>query len=148
MIYFRVWKTTRKHNPRLRIHLVTEGRHKNEIMFQQKAPVKSIVYDTPYNKVNDDVIMFIYIILDFVQAIIQLWSYVSFNFQVSPFYINLIVELYRTDLETYVHHGIPRFYTAKSFHDRADSTYLYLVRQCPYIHTLVREIMFTFTNKN
>ena len=64
LIYFRVWKTTRKHNPRLRIHLVTEGRHKNEIMFQQKAPVKSIVYDTPYNKVNDDVIMFDYIILD------------------------------------------------------------------------------------
>ena len=26
---------------------------------------------------------------------------------------------------------------AKSFHDRPDSTYLYLVRQCPYLHTLV-----------
>ena len=143
-----MWKTTRKHNPRLRIHLVTEGRHKNEIMFQQKAPVKSIVYDTPYNKVNNVVDMFNHNISNLVQANLQLRSYVSFYFQVSPFYINLIVELYRTDLETYVHHGIPRFYTAKSFHDRADSTYLYLVRQCPYIHTLVREIMFTSTNKD
>ena len=30
---------------------------------------------------------------------------------------------------------------AKSFHDRPDSTYLYLVRQCPYLHTLVSFIV-------
>ena len=66
--YFcRVWKTTRKHNPRLRIHLVTEGRHKNEIMFQQKAPVKSIVYETPYNKVIHVVNMFNHNILAIIQ---------------------------------------------------------------------------------
>ena len=54
--------------------------------------------------------------------------------------MNLIVELYRTDLETYAHQGLPRVYMAKSFHDRPDSTYLYLVRQCPYLHTLVSNI--------
>ena len=48
---FRVWKALRKRNPRLRVHISTEGRHKNELMFQQRAPVKSVVYDTPYNKV-------------------------------------------------------------------------------------------------
>merc|ERR1719510_180035 len=45
---YRIWKGVRKVNPRLRVHLVTEGLHRNEITFQQKAPVKSIVYDTPY----------------------------------------------------------------------------------------------------
>ena len=33
--------------------------------------------------------------------------------------------------------GLPRFSRSKSFHERPDSSYLYLVRQCPYIHTLV-----------
>ncbi len=48
---YRVWKAVRKRNPRLRVHLVTEGKHSNEIVFQEKAPVKSIIYDTPYTKV-------------------------------------------------------------------------------------------------
>ena len=77
-----MWKTTRKHNPRLRIHLVTEGRHKNEIMFQQKAPVKSIVYDTPYNKVNRFGNMFNH---DISKAILQLRAYVSFYFRLALF---------------------------------------------------------------
>ena len=34
--------------------------------------------------------------------------------------------------------GLPRFSRSRSFHERPDSSYLYLVRQCPYIHTLVR----------
>ena len=49
----------------------------------------------------------------------------------------MAVELYKTDLECYGHRQLPRFVMPKSFHDRADSAYLYLVRQCPYIHTLV-----------
>ena len=49
---YRVWKAVRKVNPRLRVHLVTEGRHRNEITFQQKAPVKSMVYDSPYIRVS------------------------------------------------------------------------------------------------
>ena len=49
---YRVWKKVRKTNPRLRVHLITEGKHKNEITFQQRAPVKSIVYDSPYVPVS------------------------------------------------------------------------------------------------
>ena len=49
---YRVWKSVRKVNPRLRVHLVTEGNHKNEITFQEKAPVKSIIYDSPYIPVS------------------------------------------------------------------------------------------------
>ena len=45
---YRVWKAVRKVSPRLRVHLITEGGHRNEIVFQQRAPVKSIIYDSPY----------------------------------------------------------------------------------------------------
>ena len=31
------------------------------------------------------------------------------------------------------------FSRSRSFHERPDSSYLYLVRQCPYLHTLVSE---------
>ena len=44
----------------------------------------------------------------------------------------------------------------KNFYDRADSAYLYLIRQCPYIHTLcIRErissstvLLLAYTGKN
>jgi len=122
---YRIWKQCRKTHPRLRVHLVTEGRHKKELTFQTKAPVKSLVYDTPYTRANQ-------------------------------FSINIAVELYKTDLEVYCHRGLPRFTRSRSFHDRADSAYLYLVRQCPYLHTLmIRErissstvLLLAYTGKN
>ena len=49
---YRIWKAVRKVNPRLRVHLITEGGHRNEIVFQQRAPVKSIIYDSPYTPVS------------------------------------------------------------------------------------------------
>ncbi|XP_023347244.1 uncharacterized protein LOC111716066 isoform X2 [Eurytemora carolleeae] len=121
----RIWLSCRKHHPRLRVHLITEGKHKKELTFQTRAPVKSIVYDTPYSKVNQ-------------------------------FSVNLVVELYRTDLEVYCHKRLPRFSRSRSFHDRPDSSYIYLVRQCPYIHTLmIRErvssstvLLLAYTGKN
>eukprot|EP00092_Neocalanus_flemingeri_P001028 GFUD01001097.1.p1 GENE.GFUD01001097.1~~GFUD01001097.1.p1 ORF type:complete len:570 (-),score=89.29 GFUD01001097.1:101-1810(-) len=122
---YRIWKQCRKSHPRLRVHLVTEGKHKKELTYQTKAPVKSLVYDTPYTRANQ-------------------------------FAINLAVELYKTDLEVYCHQGLPRFTRSRSFHDRADSAYLYLVRQCPYLHTLmIREriststvLLLAYTGKN
>ena len=72
----------------MRVHLVTEGKHRKEMTFQTKyeqmisfifcdcshsrAPVKSILYNTPYSRANQ-------------------------------FSINLAVELYRMDLEVYAH---------------------------------------------
>jgi len=50
---YRIWSSTRKSHPRLRVHLVTEGKHKKELTFQTKAPVKSIVYDSPYIKATE-----------------------------------------------------------------------------------------------
>ncbi len=49
---YRVWAKCRRANPRLRVHLITEGKHSKEITFQSRAPVKSIVYDTPNTKVS------------------------------------------------------------------------------------------------
>eukprot|EP00095_Tigriopus_kingsejongensis_P000406 maker-scaffold19_size710362-snap-gene-4.16 protein:Tk00406 transcript:maker-scaffold19_size710362-snap-gene-4.16-mRNA-1 annotation:"hypothetical protein L798_10119" len=122
---YRVWKQTRKTNPRLRVHLMTEGKHSKEITFQTRAPVKSVVYDTPYTRVSN-------------------------------FAINIVVEMYRTDLECYAHKRLPRFPMAKSFFDRPDTSYLFLVRQCPYLHTLmIRErissatvLLIAYTGKN
>ena len=59
--------------------------------------------------------------------------------------INLAIELYKTDLEVYCHQGLPRFSRSKSFHERPDSSYLYLIRQCPYIHTLVGYLTLTIS---
>jgi len=122
---YRIWKQCRKRHPRLRVHLVTEGKHKKDLTYQTRAPVKSLVYDTPYTRAN----------------------------QCS---VNLAVELYKTDLEVYCHRGLPRFTRSRSFHSRADSAYLYLVRQCPYLHTLmIRErissstvLLLAYTGKN
>lgn len=106
---YKVWKAARKSNPRLRVHLVTEGKHSKEITFQGRAPVKSVVYDTPYTRA-------------------------------SALAINCAVDMYKSDLECYAHKRLPRFHMPRSFHERPDSAYLYLIRQCPYIHTLVRTI--------
>jgi len=122
---YRIWKQCRKRHPRLRVHLVTEGKHKKDLTYQTRAPVKSLVYDTPYTRAN----------------------------QCS---VNLAVELYKTDLEVYCHRGLPRFTRSRSFHSRADSAYIYLVRQCPYLHTLmIRErissstvLLLAYTGKN
>lgn len=122
---YRVWKACRKANPRLRVHLITEGKHRHEVTFQQRAPVKSVIYDSPYIKSN-------------------------------MLSIDLVVDQYGTDLECYAHKRLPRFKMPRSFHDRADSGYLYLVKQCPYLHTLmIRErissatvLLLAYTGKN
>ncbi|XP_064081402.1 uncharacterized protein LOC135197996 [Macrobrachium nipponense] len=48
---YKAWKKCRMNNNRLRVHLCTEGNFKKEIIWQERAPVKSIVYDSPYARV-------------------------------------------------------------------------------------------------
>ncbi|XP_042216474.1 F-box only protein 39-like isoform X2 [Homarus americanus] len=112
---YKAWKQCRAANPRLRVHLCSEGSCKNEIIWQQQAPVRSIVYNSPYAKIDTPVML-------------------------------TIIELYKRNLEVFAHKQLPRFYMPRSFHDRIDSSLLLLVRQCPYIHTLVvREKVSTAT---
>ncbi|XP_064476761.1 F-box only protein 39-like [Ornithodoros turicata] len=47
----RTWRECKKSNPRLRVHLAVEGRIRKELVWQDCAPVHSIVYRTPYNQV-------------------------------------------------------------------------------------------------
>nr|XP_045596063.1 F-box only protein 39-like isoform X1 [Procambarus clarkii] len=112
---YKAWKLCRAANPRLRVHLCNEGSSKDEIIWQQHAPVKSIVYDNPYARVTTPV-------------------------------IPTIIDLYKQDLEVYAHKQLPRFHMPRSFQDRIDSSLVLLIRQCPYIHTLViREKISTAT---
>ena len=58
-------------------------------------------------------------------------------FQTSAFTIYAAVDLYKTDLECVAYCCLPRYHMPKTFHDRCDGPFLHLVKQCPYIHTLV-----------
>ncbi|KAK8395051.1 hypothetical protein O3P69_006066 [Scylla paramamosain] len=112
---YKVWKVCRRSNPYLRVHLQVEGPCKKEIIWQPRAAVKSVVYDSPYAKI-------------------------------SPCIMMATVEMYKQDLEVFAHMQLPRFHMPSSFHERADSSLLLLVRQAPYIHTLVvREKVSTAT---
>ncbi|KAJ6647067.1 F-box/LRR-repeat protein 3 [Pseudolycoriella hygida] len=57
-----------------------------------------------------------------------------------------IVDLYKTTLSTFGHESLPRFTCAKSFHSRADSLLLLMVRQCLNLtHLIIREKVSTST---
>uniref|UniRef100_A0A6A7FS53 F-box/LRR-repeat protein 21 n=1 Tax=Hirondellea gigas TaxID=1518452 RepID=A0A6A7FS53_9CRUS len=51
-VNYKHWRKCRANNPRLRVHLSTEGSSKQELYWQQRAPVKSIVYDSPYSRIT------------------------------------------------------------------------------------------------
>lgn len=46
------WKICRKNNPNLSVHLQVESIKEKTVMFQEGAPVKTILYDSPHTGVN------------------------------------------------------------------------------------------------
>ncbi|XP_071512758.1 uncharacterized protein [Panulirus ornatus] len=56
-LHYKAWKQCRAGNPKLRVHLCTEGSCKKEIIWQLQAPVKSIVYDTPFTRITTPVML-------------------------------------------------------------------------------------------
>lgn len=67
-------------------------------------------------------------------------------FQINSAVLLRIVDMYRSTLSTYGHETLPRFTCSKSFHSRADSLLLLMVRQCPNLTNLViREKVSTST---
>ncbi|XP_044754367.1 uncharacterized protein LOC123313515 [Coccinella septempunctata] len=68
----------------------------------------------------------------------------------------LAIELYKNTLTTYGHMNIPRFWSEKSFFHRIDASLMLLLRECPYIATLVvteristsTVLLLAFTGKN
>ena len=66
--------------------------------------------------------------------------------QVHPGQIVEICDHYKKYLEVYGHQGLPKVHGSRSFHERADSHLVYLVQQCPQLHTLmIRERVSTAT---
>ncbi|KAK9890864.1 hypothetical protein WA026_012208 [Henosepilachna vigintioctopunctata] len=47
------------------------------------------------------------------------------------------IELYKNTLQIYGHLNVPRFWSPKSFFNRIDSSLILLLRECPYISTLI-----------
>uniref|UniRef100_T1IND8 F-box domain-containing protein n=1 Tax=Strigamia maritima TaxID=126957 RepID=T1IND8_STRMM len=108
------WRESRRLS-KFHVHLRIEGRLTKEIIWQEFAPVKSVVYESPYSKVTADSIL-------------------------------TVVDLYSKDLQIYGHLSLPRFYMARSFHERADSNLVLLCRECPMLHTLIiRQLVSTAT---
>ncbi|XP_077500696.1 uncharacterized protein LOC144111309 [Amblyomma americanum] len=50
----RVWRECRRAAPRLRVHLSVEGTVAKELIWQEYAPVHSVIYKTPYNQVGPE----------------------------------------------------------------------------------------------
>ncbi|RWS09348.1 uncharacterized protein B4U79_08315 [Dinothrombium tinctorium] len=53
----KTWKECTKNSPDLNVHLVVTGKFKSEVIWQSNAPVKSIVYDTPYAAIKAESIL-------------------------------------------------------------------------------------------
>ncbi|GIY85740.1 f-box domain-containing protein [Caerostris darwini] len=51
-VSFKAWRECSKTSPFLRVHHVLEGQVDKEVVWQEGAPVRSVVYDTPENKVS------------------------------------------------------------------------------------------------
>ncbi|KAK3857169.1 hypothetical protein Pcinc_036560 [Petrolisthes cinctipes] len=57
VINYQAWKRCRRANPKLRVHLCIEGKVKKEILWQPRAPVRSILYDSPNAKITPRVML-------------------------------------------------------------------------------------------
>lgn len=53
----RAWQACRKANPCLSVHLKVETPREREVIWQERAPVRSIIYDSPLMKVHSESIM-------------------------------------------------------------------------------------------
>lgn len=49
----KAWSELTRTNPALRVHFKSTGKTKRDILWQEKAPITSILYDSPYSRVNE-----------------------------------------------------------------------------------------------
>ncbi|XP_069187995.1 uncharacterized protein [Procambarus clarkii] len=56
-ISYKAWRQCRQKNPKLRVHLCIEGNSRMDIVHQLCAPVKSIVYDSPYARITTSMML-------------------------------------------------------------------------------------------
>ncbi|XP_052132942.1 uncharacterized protein LOC113216018 isoform X1 [Frankliniella occidentalis] len=53
----KAWKMCRKDNPGLSVHLKVESLKEREVVWQEKAPVRSIIYNSPLTKIQSQSVM-------------------------------------------------------------------------------------------
>jgi F-box protein 39 len=123
-VSYKTWKTARKNNPNLKVHLQLESVKEKAIIWQQGAPVSTVLYDSPHIKVLTTNLM----------CQLRLWL----SFQLRTDHLMTVIEFYKSTLRIFGHKNIPRFYRSKSFHERVDGSLMLLTRQCFYLTTLVR----------
>ena len=100
-----VWSEVKCLSPDIRVDLEYYGNSDSDILIQERAPVRSITYNTPHVRVRPEKIL-------------------------------SISEHYHFSLCSYIHLQIPRIYSHRSFNERADSSLVLLIRECPNLHTL------------
>ncbi|XP_044271820.1 uncharacterized protein LOC123015857 isoform X1 [Tribolium madens] len=54
---FKTWKVARKNNPELRVHLQLESLKEKPLIWQQGAPVSTVLYDSPHIMLREDALM-------------------------------------------------------------------------------------------
>ncbi|KYB25539.1 uncharacterized protein LOC658962 isoform X1 [Tribolium castaneum] len=54
---FKTWKLARKNNPELRVHLQIESLKEKPLIWQQGAPVSTVLYDSPHIMLREDALM-------------------------------------------------------------------------------------------
>ncbi|XP_070196393.1 uncharacterized protein [Littorina saxatilis] len=100
------WKLFKEMAPHKRVFLEIEGLTKTPLMLQPHAPVRGVIFRTPYHRLQPE---------------LTTW----------------LVEYYGKYLEYVVQEALPRNHGSRKFHERADASFLRLVRECPKLHTLV-----------
>lgn len=100
------WKLFKEMAPQKRVFLEIQGLTKEALLLQPHAPVRGVVFRTPYHRLD---------------ASLATW----------------LVEYYGKMLEYVVQERLPRAHGSRKFHERADASFLRLVRSCPRLHTLV-----------
>lgn len=100
------WKLFKEMAPNKRVFLEIQGLTKTPILLQPSAPVRGVVFRTPYHRLTPD---------------LATW----------------LEEYYSKYLEYFVQESLPRAHGSRKFHERADASFLRLIRTCLRLHTLV-----------
>ncbi|XP_076440898.1 uncharacterized protein LOC143280182 [Babylonia areolata] len=100
------WKLFKDMAPAKRVFLEVQGLTKTPLLLQPHAPVRGVVFRTPYHRLTPD---------------LATW----------------LLEYYGPCLEYFVQERLPRAHGSRRFGERADESFLRLVRACPRLHTLV-----------
>jgi F-box protein 39 len=71
-VSYKTWKTARKNNPNLKVHLQLESVKEKAIIWQQGAPVSTVLYDSPHIKLRTDHLM---TVIEFYKSTLRIFGH-------------------------------------------------------------------------